>query len=1040
MINIKEFVFLQSKNVINSEDKWYRIIRFCIVGGINTVHYYFWYLLLLHFNLPVVVSHVTAFFISMVGSYFLNCKFTFRTKPTLIKFVKYPLTVTTNFFVSTITLLVFASILHINKYFAGPISMIFPIPFTFIVTKKVLSHSEQNEKKWSKDKWQKLFTFVLAFVLFFIISVGIHEVFWHNEYSMVGRGYDNLAQYLVYFPFLQKQFLSGNIFWSWQTGFGGDVFGVFGYYYTTSPFFLISVIVSKIAHITPTIYSAEKWFLILSIFKQTLSMFFMFVLLKYMRHKNYTSLIGAATYGASLFFIYFSVQDNNMTDPLVWVPLVVMGMFVFQRSKKPLIFIVFLAITIANSFYFGYMGLIMFACFIVIMSDYSGKTIGERIKKLLSYWGEMILFGAIALSMSAVAFIPSIIAYYNSERQSIKYAIPLLPKPETIISAPQSFFFCSAAAIGIPFITCVIFSITKNQMSSFQKRLSVLALLFVVASFSDKTGSIFNGFSYSTIRWHYLLIFIIAFVTPGWIETVLKQKSWRFISLLGAFLFFSAVLLLQIKYFNISSIWDKLVWIVGIASLIILYIMQYATKKRFFALLSAALVACVFAGLAFNNISQIITYRNLNYIVKTPSIAYYTHINDNKDVLSQIPQINNQLERIDLTENVMGNSPILLGYNGLSFYNSLLSGNTGNFLMRNLNVATYFECLSHYDGLDNRYMLESLFAVKYKTLPSNKFEYNTNYLPFKTVGDTTIYENPNSLGFDMWYDSAVNSQQVKNASPLQLEYDMLQTAQVDSVPESMKNAANSLRQVQNLSLNLGGITCNNMTFNNNILTANAGSSMTIPLNNPNGDLKNEVLFSFTADPTDVNTKENIKLTVNGTEIYAPYIGSTWRYPINSFSFNLNGDAKSINIKFITPCKLKISNMKVQMVNIDQNIDLFSLHKKYQMTNLKISGSDVTGNINNDTAGILAMNIPFSAGWTATLDGKPAKLIQVNTMQTGLYLTPGNHRISLSYITPGFILGIIITVIGILVCIAIGLFYRRRRHTSNDLSYFDVTEV
>ncbi len=79
IFNIKQYF-----NKLKTKDnKIFSFLRFGIIGVINTVHYYIWYLLFLYFNIPYVISHTIAFTLSMIGSYFLNCYFTFKTKPTL---------------------------------------------------------------------------------------------------------------------------------------------------------------------------------------------------------------------------------------------------------------------------------------------------------------------------------------------------------------------------------------------------------------------------------------------------------------------------------------------------------------------------------------------------------------------------------------------------------------------------------------------------------------------------------------------------------------------------------------------------------------------------------------------------------------------------------------------------------------------------------------------------------------------------------------------------------------------------------------------
>ncbi|HJQ45121.1 MAG TPA: GtrA family protein [Amycolatopsis sp.] len=114
-----------------------RMIRFGLVGVLNTGTYYVLYLLFTQV-LPYLAAHVCAFGISMVGSYFLNCYFTFRTRPTLKKFLLFPLSNATNFVVQSVGLYVLVSLLHVNHVVAPLLAAAVAIPITFVVAKLVL--------------------------------------------------------------------------------------------------------------------------------------------------------------------------------------------------------------------------------------------------------------------------------------------------------------------------------------------------------------------------------------------------------------------------------------------------------------------------------------------------------------------------------------------------------------------------------------------------------------------------------------------------------------------------------------------------------------------------------------------------------------------------------------------------------------------------------------------------------------------------------------------------------------------------------------
>ena len=67
----------------------YEIIKFIIVGGINTFNYYIAYLFLLKvLHVNYMVSHIVGFIVSFIISYYLNCYFVYKVKPTIEKFLR----------------------------------------------------------------------------------------------------------------------------------------------------------------------------------------------------------------------------------------------------------------------------------------------------------------------------------------------------------------------------------------------------------------------------------------------------------------------------------------------------------------------------------------------------------------------------------------------------------------------------------------------------------------------------------------------------------------------------------------------------------------------------------------------------------------------------------------------------------------------------------------------------------------------------------------------------------------------------------------
>ncbi|HDZ6176767.1 TPA: flippase GtxA [Staphylococcus aureus] len=118
------------------------ILKFIIVGGINTLNYYVVYLLMLKLlHIEYMISHITGFIVAFVISYYLNCYFVYRVKPTWRKFISFPITQIVNVSLQTVLLYVFVSWLNLPAEIAPFAGLIITIPITFVLSKWILKDS-----------------------------------------------------------------------------------------------------------------------------------------------------------------------------------------------------------------------------------------------------------------------------------------------------------------------------------------------------------------------------------------------------------------------------------------------------------------------------------------------------------------------------------------------------------------------------------------------------------------------------------------------------------------------------------------------------------------------------------------------------------------------------------------------------------------------------------------------------------------------------------------------------------------------------------
>lgn len=133
------------------------VIRFVVVGVINTATYYGLYLLF-HPWMPYLVAHVLAFTISMIGSFFLNTYWTYRSRPTWRKFLLFPLSNATNFIITTVGIYLLVEVAGMNSRYAPLVAAAAAVPVTFVVMRRILAdrtHSAGAGVERVRGDWER---------------------------------------------------------------------------------------------------------------------------------------------------------------------------------------------------------------------------------------------------------------------------------------------------------------------------------------------------------------------------------------------------------------------------------------------------------------------------------------------------------------------------------------------------------------------------------------------------------------------------------------------------------------------------------------------------------------------------------------------------------------------------------------------------------------------------------------------------------------------------------------------------------------------
>ena len=92
--------------------------------------------------------------------------------------------------------------------------------------------------------------------------------------------------------------------------------------------------------------------------------------------------------------------------------------------------------------------------------------------------------------------------------------------------------------------------------------------------------------------------------------------------------------------------------------------------------------------------------------------------------------------------------------------------------------------------------------------------------------------------------------------------------------------------------------------------------------------------------------------------------------------------------------------------------------------LQTGDRSIQGTFHTDTAKTVFLSIPFDKGWTIEIDGQPAKLSQAFLGFMSFTVEPGSHTVKLTYLPPGFPLGLTLTLLAGFFCILIKILQKR----------------
>lgn len=854
--------------------------------------------------------------------------------------------------------------------------------------------------------------------------------------------YQWLEYTATYFRQLIKNFLHGDFtvpMYDFTIGMGSDVRTFLKF----EPITLISVFLYGKVNLS-TIYTTLT---ISRLYLAGLSLScYGFYMKKYGR---FAILCGSLAYVFTSYTFYQVEHHPQFAFALIMLPLLLIGLEQVLHRKNGLLFTAIVALTLMGSYYFLYMHTIMMGIYVLLRFGSIYKE--NRAKEFFQLVFRIIRSYLLGIGISAIFFAPSIASFFQSSRSglsssSVEKAVDLWNYDEgrfyevlLSIAAPiKTTSYLTTVSMTAFCIPALVFLFVRNVREKLSLKIAFLlgGLFLLVPLF----GYIFGGFSNVNNRWCFGFIFVLSLVLMAEINTF-RCPTW-------AQVISYAVVVLAYKFiwqFSMDSgLTDLWTWnefneeavtiainflLILLAVIVLLKLLPKIPRRVWTAALGIFLcISLAYNGNYINHpdkqgmVNSFQRVETADHFYEDSRFRYLGSIEDDS-----FYRCDSNLMHSNYT-----NSSVALEYPGLSLFNSTINSGIIGYLLDTENIGLY--SVNNVRSFDGRTASEALACTKYflteKTDGDAYIPYGYELEPSLTEKSKTydIYVNRNLLSVGYSYSKIIRQSDYDLLSPLEKQQVQLQAAVVsdelaDTMFASLEQQQEYNGDIQEAEVTFlgtdGELTNDGYSFTNNKQagddTISKAHFRTVASTN------GEVYVRLVGVETSlISTRADIHVATDRVNKFAAHRAEKDNYNTNAENYLLNlgyyeeGDVIDFSLWLNYDCSYSFDDIECYCVSMDSYESEIEALSEASLEDVVLDDNTVTGTVTTDRDRLMSFSIPYSVGWTATVDGEEVDLVRVNTLYMGLALSEGTHTIELTYQSPGTGIGWIITAISVLL--------------------------
>lgn len=793
------------------------------------------------------------------------------------------------------------------------------------------------------------------------------------------------------------------------------------------------------------------------------------------------TLCGAVAYGLCGYIVFWGVlRHPNFVDFAVLLPLVFMGADKLFARKRPFLLIASMAGIFVYSIYFAYMAcfFLLFYCLIAYFAYPRERSVSDFALLALKF----LVCIAVAFCLVGFSTFPMFITLTSMGRVGVVRDIAFFHDPEFYLQFASLLLGThttqNAAVLGAVPVVAVLALLVAGPSVGRRERIgwSIGIALCLLGAFVSKVGSVLNGFGYSTDRWLLILGFCAAYavvlVVPAFGR--FSRKQWcRLTALVGAVALWALAYAVYER--TILSVCALAMFVLIFSCLLLWAAVRprrceeakssgkvaafLLSSRGLSVLLIAAMIAntTVYTGLFMSPLGS-------SYYKEFIRAGHGLSTREQLDLSEALDYVDERY-RIDRPDTTYGrNGSFFHGYKGMDFYSSFYNQAVDDF-RQSLGLADDVKS-TMFDGVQQRTALEALLGGKYYVASNEaEDEVPAGYVKVADLGEAhngltySLYETDFALPLAFVYDSWVPQAFYDELNLVERQELLTQSVVLpddEEVPEDFSGATET-QEVEVAECD--GVVVEDGRF----IVEKEGGSVTLSLNG-RAQCENYLCFEgLTLDPmTETQMHELLggeplaEIDDEDSAFDIPYTG-TW--------ITVSGAGKSTSFEIVTSANAKYAGKDAWAVNLGFSeqpvnsvevsfggIGVYECESVYGASQpmaaieenierlRETNGASISFGVNSMTFDVDAalgdaeardsrfvfVSVPYSSGWSATIDGETAEVLRANVGFMAVEVDGGAHRVEFHYVTPGLVPGAACSLVAAAGLTAFWIVVRRRQ--------------